>query len=396
MVEREATTDIEALERLVVDNEDLERLEELTAEFNLFEAIGAVRQELRHSDTLRFLLDPSSPHGFGDAFLARFLKGALAGNRESGLGPVEIDVADLSDTEVQREWRRIDILLRNRSANFVVAIENKVDTGEHSDQLRRYREILEKEFPTARRVYLFLTPEGTRPSDDAWLTISYDFVAETVGAVAAAYASRSGPDVLTLVNHYLTLLRRYIVSDSDIAQLCRQIYKKHRQALDLIFEHRPDSHSRQAEMVKGLIADAADAGIVPDRMGKSNVNFALAEWDARQWQQEGIGWTKSNRVLLFEFQITDKASFMILYVGPAHPATRQAFFTAFCEPKPKLPGGASKITKAYTRVYRKKWFDIEATEELLARLEKKWRAFLKNDVPDVRKIVDGFEWEPPK
>ena len=156
------TTDLEIreLERFVVENDELERLEELVAEFNLFEAIGTVRHELRHSDTLRFLLDPSSPHGFGDAFLSRFLKGALVGTQAGELGPVEIDVADLAKTEVLREWKQIDILIRNQASNFVVAIENKVGSEEHSNQLQRYRKTLESEYPGARRVFLFLTPEG--------------------------------------------------------------------------------------------------------------------------------------------------------------------------------------------------------------------------------------------
>jgi hypothetical protein len=37
-----------SLEALVVDNPDLERLEQLLGQFNVFEAIGAVRHELRH------------------------------------------------------------------------------------------------------------------------------------------------------------------------------------------------------------------------------------------------------------------------------------------------------------------------------------------------------------
>lgn len=47
------------LESLIVDNPKLERLESLLAQFNVFEAIGAVKHELRHSDFLAFLLDPS-------------------------------------------------------------------------------------------------------------------------------------------------------------------------------------------------------------------------------------------------------------------------------------------------------------------------------------------------
>ena len=65
--------DVKALEALVVDNPDLERLEALLDQFNIFEAIGAVRQEVRHSDFLAFLLNPQQNHGLGDTFLKRLL-----------------------------------------------------------------------------------------------------------------------------------------------------------------------------------------------------------------------------------------------------------------------------------------------------------------------------------
>ena len=65
------------LERLIVDNRDLERLESLLAQFNVFEAVSVVRQELRHSDFLAFMLDSRQTHGLGDAFLKRLLQGAI-------------------------------------------------------------------------------------------------------------------------------------------------------------------------------------------------------------------------------------------------------------------------------------------------------------------------------
>jgi hypothetical protein len=70
--------DRQALEALVVDNADLERLESLIAQFNIFEAVGVERQELRHSDFLSFLLDPRQSHGLGDSFLRRLLQRRLA------------------------------------------------------------------------------------------------------------------------------------------------------------------------------------------------------------------------------------------------------------------------------------------------------------------------------
>jgi len=57
--------DGKALEALVVDNQDLEELETLLDQFNIFEAVGAVHAEVRHSDFLSFLLDPSKTMGWG-------------------------------------------------------------------------------------------------------------------------------------------------------------------------------------------------------------------------------------------------------------------------------------------------------------------------------------------
>jgi hypothetical protein len=70
--------DLKALEDLSEVNLDLERLEALLKRFNIFEATGFIRQELRHSDFLAYLLDPKGTHGLGDAFAKRLLKRVLA------------------------------------------------------------------------------------------------------------------------------------------------------------------------------------------------------------------------------------------------------------------------------------------------------------------------------
>ncbi len=43
-----------ALARLIINNPELEKLESTLSEFNLFEAIGVIRQELKHSNMLAF------------------------------------------------------------------------------------------------------------------------------------------------------------------------------------------------------------------------------------------------------------------------------------------------------------------------------------------------------
>ena len=85
-----------ALLSLVQNNPGLDYLESLLSQYNIFEAIGMVSQEIRHSAFLAFLLTPGQSHDLGDRFLKAVLR--LAGE---DLGDL-LD-ADLSATHIERE-----------------------------------------------------------------------------------------------------------------------------------------------------------------------------------------------------------------------------------------------------------------------------------------------------
>ena len=84
-------------------------------EFNIFEAVGAVRQEVRHSDFLAFLLNPQQNHGLSDEFLACFLQKTLqaAGQGSSPVALLDLALWDLEATEVRREWQITSALDHN-------------------------------------------------------------------------------------------------------------------------------------------------------------------------------------------------------------------------------------------------------------------------------------------
>jgi hypothetical protein len=91
-----------ALEAFVADNSELERLESLVTQFNIFEAVGAIRQELRHSDFLSYLLTPYQNHGLGEAFTRKLLQKvvSLAKNIELPITAVDLDTWNLDELEV--------------------------------------------------------------------------------------------------------------------------------------------------------------------------------------------------------------------------------------------------------------------------------------------------------
>ena len=268
-----------ALEALVVDNRELDRLEALLANFNIFEALGVIRQEIRHSDFLAFLLDPKQNHGLGDTLLRRLLQRAVQASPSSALSVIDLDVWSLADAQVQREWQNIDIFIREPAHHLAVVVENKIDSGEHSDQLARYWDRVKLQYPdTTRLVGILLTHEGVEASLSAYSSVSYSTVCELVEDVIDSRGPSLAEDMRILLRHYTQMLRRHIVSDSEIADLCRRIYQRHQRALDLIFEHRPDQQAAIRDALAAMIQRTP--GLLLDRTAKTMVNFLPVEWDS--------------------------------------------------------------------------------------------------------------------
>ena len=123
--------------------------------FNVFEAVGAVRAELRHSNFLAYLLSPSRPHGLGARFLVALIRSILMSMsvEHRPIMVLELLASDLDDAIVYRERDNIDILIELPSMKFVVAIENKIDSKAGDGQLERYSEYLRGSYPEYTRNY---------------------------------------------------------------------------------------------------------------------------------------------------------------------------------------------------------------------------------------------------
>ncbi len=234
-------TDLQVdLERFVSENDDLLELEEEIGRFNIFDALRIARSEIKHSNYLAWILTPGESHGQGDLFLKALLMGILRKARQQDVtppvSPVELDGADLQGVEIRREWRNIDMLITCDEPQFVIAIENKVDSGEHGNQLQRYEDTVAAEFPTAQRLFVFLTPEGEEASDDDWVTCSYADIHQILSRTRKANKGAIGGDVAVFLEHYLSLIGNRFMENEVIDRLCRQIYANHRRALDLIWD----------------------------------------------------------------------------------------------------------------------------------------------------------------
>ncbi|MBS1793568.1 MAG: PD-(D/E)XK nuclease family protein [Acidobacteria bacterium] len=388
MIDADART---LLESFVVENEDLERLEQLLGQFNIFEVIGAVRHELRHSDFLGYLLDPRQNHGLGDEFTRLLLQKALsmAGGMELPISLIDLDVWNLTEIEVSREWQNIDILLIDGTHRLAVIIENKIGSSEHSNQLQRYREIIDHHYPGWNVVGILLTPEGDMPTDDRYISLDYTTICKILESLTEKRASTLGGDVRTLMTHYTQMLRRHIVSESEIVELCRRIYKKHKQALDLIFEHRPNEQAAVIELVRSLIE--SDPALRLDRCAKTLIRFAPARWYEINEMSQGQGWTQSGQIMLFE--VYAEPLKIVLWIGPGPVESRQKLMDMALNNNPPFRSQSKTLKQKWNSVFRKNLLSSKDSEDshfedLQERVEKAWRDFASLDLPKIMSTVE--------
>jgi len=382
-----------ALEAFVVDNSELERLESLVTEFNIFEAIGAVHQERSHSDFLAYLLTPYQNHGLGESFARKLLQRVVSFAKDIQLpiSAVDVDTWNLEELEVSREWQSIDLLLRSETNRFVVIIENKIDSTEHSGQLERYWRTVGTHFPKDKVIAIYLTPDGEKPSHQEFISLDYDQIATVIEGLVASRFSTLGPDIRTLMSHYAQMLRRHIVAESEIADLCRRIYRKHAQAIELIVEHRPDQQASLREFLEQLIK--AQPELISDHSTKNYVRFALKSWDTPTLQA-GQGWTRSGRMFLFEFQNYPKSLNLKLIIGPGPLETREKLLQIALQNQPPFRPLAKALNRQYNEVYSQNFlsaraYSEDAEEELQVRIREQWKHFLESDLPFFAKFSLG-------
>lgn len=191
----------------------------LESELDLLSPLGKGRQELAHTQYLTYLMDSKKPHGLGVAVLREFFR--LLGRLIPGEDSFEILSRRTEDSEQRlravrvsseervesgqfsaqtTEARRCDVWIElvEEGRSLFVVIENKVDAGEHGDQLSAYEGAVWQRARARRHLnfearLIFLTPDGRPPGDEVdkklWIPISYRQL-----ACVLAHASRDAPE----------------------------------------------------------------------------------------------------------------------------------------------------------------------------------------------------------
>lgn len=399
MVEAEASPDNRrVLEEFLMDIEILEQVEKEVSVFNAFETLSIMHTEIRHSNVLAWLMTPMENHGLGDYILKKIAQktiyhnGGISANQN--YDPLQLSLMDYHDFTIRREWRDIDIFAVSEANKFVIAIENKVWSKESDHQLAKYFKIVQDEYPDYQQLFIYLTPFGDESSNpDVWLSLDYDTVINIIVKGMDLKKDLMSEAVEMFIQQYVDMVRRYIVRDDELEKVCRDIYFKHKKALDLIFEYKPDIYSDISDTLQAYIREQPN--LILDDSSKGYIRFTSKKIDALI-ERDGEGWTSSNRILLFEIRNRGNRLSLHLLIGPTQAgkeALRREIFDYAVKNDAIFKGVKHKYSQQYTQIYAEgilpRGFDEQMEhEEILTRVIDKFETFIKKRLG---KIEDSIE-----
>jgi hypothetical protein len=356
-----------ALNDFLLDKEHrFEELEDLLAEPNFFEATGSVSSEYRHSNFLAYLLDPSASHGFRDVFLRRFVQRVVSAlpHDQASISALELDVADLEDAEVWRERFNTDVLIVSEAGKLAIIIENKVDAG-NGNPLGTYVSRVRDHYPDAKVVSLYLTKSGQEAPHQDWIPVGYASVAEVIEELLKVRRTSLGYGVTLMLEHYVEMVRRYLVEDSKIQKLAQDIYRKHKSALDFIFESRIDARFELFEFLQKLIP-----------------------------QKPTVRLIQSERIIFFVFRNNPMSLQLSLIIGPGEVALREKLFECALAKPQLFRTSGNKLYPKWTTIWSHGILtksDIEKMDidQLKEKAEKEWSAFSSSKLAPLIESIEG-------
>ncbi len=356
----------QALQDFLLDIDCLDELRPWTDEVNIFDILNISKQEKYHSQMIAWLLDVHENHGFGMAFFRMILEKLMAFGGSERYDREKMLSMDLNSFNIYKDWKAIDLVLISEKERVVMAIANKVLAKDRDQQLSRHRLVIEKDFPDYEQFFIFLSPEGRMLSDiEKWDTITYGDMADVLEELCHIQTIR--PDVEFMLRNYKDSIRRDIVDNYQLINLCNKIYNKHRKALDLIFEYRMDEQNLVGSVIKEALKELADAGrIIFDDSQRSNSFIMFYTSDMDEYllplDEENSSY-RTNRVYCYNIIVRDKTLYASFEIGgynttDAHKKTMRDMINLH-KPKENLDDAFK-----YKRIIKTKTFDFSNVEEL--------------------------------
>lgn len=386
-----------ALEEFLLDIDILDKLKVHLNQFNIFDILKISKTEIRHSNVLSWLLNPKENHGLDDVFLRKFLqdciKTSILNNNICTLDLMNVSLMDYSDIIVNREWNNIDILIVSKNNKTVICIENKTFSKESKHQLKKYLNTVNRYYPDYNKIFVFLTPDGNDASDtDNWISFNYNQIVSILEQSIELKKDYINVITLAFLQQYIQIIRRELLMDEELISICTDIYKKHKKALDLIFEYKEDSTLQIKNILEESLNQYDD--IVIDSSNKTYVRFISKAMDS-YIEKHGVGWVKSGRVLLYEFQNRNDKLTLKLIIGPTKDESseiKEKIFEISNKHQEVFKGRCKTLSPKFTQIYAvevasKDILESDNLDAIKSHIEGFIHKFINNDMKTIDDIL---------
>ena len=377
------------------------QLEKLLNKFNVFDVLKSAKTEIRHSNVLAWLLDPNESHNIGDKKALKLFLEIIPTPSGVDLTSLINGSSKIDSVSVFREWEHIDlsILIKSGSKRFLIIIENKIKTKDSYKQLEKYRNRVENKFKEDyKKIFIYLTPEGDEPKDKNelryWNLLSYgQIVSDLLNKVTLVAKG----DVKKFIDQYVHILGRIILEDSKVNKLCNEIYKKHKKAINLLFEEKDDEQKEIKSFVEEKIKKE---NFILEHSIKTFIRFTTETLSEKIKIQGNGKWSGINKIILFEFENKSDRLSLKLVIGPGEGGNqllsfmksyKKIFTKNTSDAIEKKPEG-HKTVFSMPILSKKTDYDHKDTFERMEKIEKKWPEIVEN----IEKIDEVFNnnWPP--
>ncbi len=360
-------TDEQALKQFLLDIECLEEFSPWTNKLNIFDVLKITRTEIRHSNMLSWLFDANGNHGLGDKFISLFMHALVSNNQIQSTQIFEYLLSDFYSFSVYREWKNTDLLLVSHKEKIVIAIENKVGSHEHDNQLCRYRNQIIQTFSDYQQLFIYLTPDGESPSDNVnWYIFTYCDIADILEQICEN--SNLNVDTNLLIQNYIAIIRRDIVEDKQLIEICNKIYNKHKQALDLIYDNIIVDESGIDKIISSVLQKLSQEGKVVYEKDWGNAFGTKRMYEALPSLDAPVSVWKTYDIYSYWFRYENEKFYLIFEISGVNiPDEQKSTMEKMIN---ILKPNSSKNDFKFKRLWRTDWFDLSNASDFEVEAEK--------------------------